>query len=66
MIISNRDTKFTSYFWKALFNLIGTKLVISTTYYLQTDGQTEYLNKILKKYYEYTLDTNKTTKMTIY
>jgi hypothetical protein len=37
-IISDRDTKFTSNFWKSLFVGLETKLSFSTTYHPQTDG----------------------------
>jgi len=47
-IFSNRDAKFTSRFWKDLFAHLGTKLAFSTTYYPQTDGQVERVNKILE------------------
>jgi hypothetical protein len=37
-IISDRDRKFTSKFWKSLMAGFGTKLLFSTTYQHQTDG----------------------------
>ena len=43
-IISDRDTKFTSNFWKGLFVDLGTKLSFSTTYHPQTDGKTQRVN----------------------
>jgi hypothetical protein len=47
-IISDRDTKFTSKFWKSLMAGLETKLLFSTTYHPQTDGQTERVNQILE------------------
>lgn len=47
-IVSDRDEKFTSKFWKDLFPVLGTKLAFNTTYHLQTDGQTKRVNKILE------------------
>ncbi|MBW0476580.1 hypothetical protein O181_016295 [Austropuccinia psidii MF-1] len=38
IIISDRDSKFTSEFWTNLYNIIGTKLALSTAYQPQTDG----------------------------
>ncbi|GJZ95188.1 putative reverse transcriptase domain-containing protein [Tanacetum coccineum] len=40
-IISNRDSHFTSRFWKSLQNALGTQLDMSTTYHPETDGQSE-------------------------
>ncbi|GKC49561.1 putative reverse transcriptase domain-containing protein [Tanacetum coccineum] len=40
-IISDRDSHFTSKFWKSLQHALGTQLDMSTEYHPETDGQSE-------------------------
>jgi hypothetical protein len=47
-IVSDRDTKFTSNFWKSLMGGLETKLLFSIAYHPQTDGQMERVNQILE------------------
>ncbi|KAL4183064.1 hypothetical protein AMTRI_Chr11g96310 [Amborella trichopoda] len=49
-IVCDRDLVFTSVFWKELFDLQRTAFNYSSAYHLQTDGQTEVVNRTIEMY----------------
>jgi hypothetical protein len=48
-IISDRDVRFVSMFWRALWRKCGTKLNMSTSFHPETDGQSERTNKTVEQ-----------------
>uniref|UniRef100_A0A8R7TPT6 Integrase catalytic domain-containing protein n=1 Tax=Triticum urartu TaxID=4572 RepID=A0A8R7TPT6_TRIUA len=49
-IMSDRDKVFTSVLWRELLSGAGTKLLYSTAYHPQTDGQSERVNQFMEMY----------------
>jgi hypothetical protein len=47
-IISDHGTLFVARFWEKLQGALGTKLIRSSAYHPQTDGQTERVNQVLE------------------
>jgi transposase InsO family protein len=47
-IIFDRGTQFVARFWEQLHECLGTKLIRSSSYHPQTDGQMERINQILE------------------
>jgi hypothetical protein len=46
--VSDRDTKFTSKFWKGLFKGFGMNLNLNTAYHPESDGKTERVNQAIE------------------
>jgi hypothetical protein len=57
-IVSDRDAKFLTHFWRTLWFKLGTKLLFSTTCHHQSDGQTEVINRTLSTMLRAVLKTN--------
>ncbi len=49
-IVSNRDPKFTSKFWRALWKRMGLEFKMSTSFHPQTNGQTERVNLVIQQF----------------
>ena len=47
VIISDRDVRFTSRFWRELWRTLGTSLHMGTAYHPQSSGQVERYNQVL-------------------
>ena len=58
VLLSDRDPKFLSDLWKAIFDRLGVRLLYSTAYHPQTDGSSERTNQtaeIALRFYMHTL-----------
>jgi hypothetical protein len=47
-LITDRDPRFTSEFFKQVMRMVGTKQCMSTAFHPQSDGQTERTNRVLE------------------
>ena len=47
-IVSDRDPRFTTHFWKSFQKAMGTQLTMSIAFHPQTDGQSERTIQILE------------------
>ncbi|MBW0539949.1 hypothetical protein O181_079664 [Austropuccinia psidii MF-1] len=60
IIISDRDPKFTSELWTNLYEMLGTKIVLSTAYHPQTDGLAERMiqkmEDIIRRFFAYGIE----------
>lgn len=49
MIVSDRDPKFTSKFWKEVYRILGIKLLMSTVFHPQTNGATKHSIRLVEQ-----------------
>ena len=49
-IISDRGFQFVSKFWQSLFKILQVEIKLSSAFHPQIDGQTEWINQVLKQY----------------
>ena len=47
-IVSDRDPKFTTHFWKSFQKAMGTQLTMSTAFHQQKNGQSEMIIQVLE------------------
>jgi hypothetical protein len=52
-MVLDRDSVFTSIFWRELMRLIGAKLHMTSAFHPQSDGQTKAANKVIVMYLRY-------------
>lgn len=56
VLISDRDPRFTSGFWRAFCRQLGMQPRYSTSFHPQTDGQTERMNRVLEEVLRHFID----------
>ena len=54
-IVSDRDSKFTSRWWRELHRILGAKLLMSTSFHPATDGVTERANRSIGQIFRATI-----------
>src|SRR6202011_2358477 len=58
LIVSDRDSKFMAKFWRELHRIMGTKLLMSTSFHPQTDGHLERVIRSIGQILRSTVDTD--------
>ena len=56
VLITDRDTRFTSAFWRAFTKRLGLNSRYSTAFHPQTDGQTEKANRVIEEVLRHFID----------
>jgi len=54
--VSDRELQFVAEMTKKLNSMLGIKTKLSTSFYLQTDGQTKIMNQELEQYLRFFVD----------
>jgi hypothetical protein len=57
-IVLDRNPKFTSKFWWALWKRMGSEFKMNTSFYPQTDGQTKRVNLMIQQFLRNYVTTN--------
>jgi hypothetical protein len=55
-IILDWGPQFVSKFWRSLFEILKVNIKLSSTFHLQTNGQTEHVNQVLEQYLTCTIN----------
>ena len=48
VVLHDRDARFTAHFWRCLWELLGSRVALSSAYHPQTDGQTERTHRTVE------------------